>query len=70
MLRQKFSLYLIIVHSSLFDCINIVQIFDWEPEFYNNKTDIPADMPHELKETIAQRMKHEVNCFKIIVDET
>lgn len=68
--RQKLSYYFIALRSLLFDCINVVQIFDWEPEFYNNKTDIPADMPQELQEKIAHRTKHEVNYYKIIADET
>lgn len=48
--------------------IKLNKIFDWEPEFYNNKTDIPADMPHELKETIAQRMKHELFTIWVTCD--
>ncbi|XP_050426387.1 sodium/potassium-transporting ATPase subunit beta-2-like isoform X2 [Adelges cooleyi] len=41
--------------------IKLNKIFDWEPEFYSNFSDLPADMPKELKDIIKTKLRNEMS---------
>ncbi|CAB0034744.1 unnamed protein product [Trichogramma brassicae] len=41
--------------------IKLNRIYDWQPEFYNNASELPEDMPEDLKEHIKKAPKEQLN---------